>query len=138
MSEETLKAYRARYPRAMKLIDKREEFLVVKCSEPYAAQVMRLIKAEESVQGKWTEEDEAWACEHVPGWKEGRSMVVEGVKPRNATEKYLVDIIHTLAMDLAWYKYVEAKEPHPYTECIDAAKEELKKHPYNKDDRRIP
>lgn len=68
MTEETLKAYRARYPRAMKLIDKREEFLVVKCDEPYALDVMEMIRAHELEKGTWTDEDDQWAMKHVPGF----------------------------------------------------------------------
>lgn len=67
-AESTLRALKARYPRAYKLMDNREEFLVVKVDEPYAVNVMAMIRECESAKGSWTKDDEEWAHRNVPGW----------------------------------------------------------------------
>lgn len=68
--------YRNKYPRAMKLIEKGAEFLVVKTNEPYAKQVMAMIKQEELKQGTWTGGDHDWCMRHLGvvqvGIKSGR------------------------------------------------------------------
>jgi len=47
------------HPRVAKLLRKGEPFFVVKASEPYAGQVVELIREHEGV--KWTDEDQEWA-----------------------------------------------------------------------------
>ena len=60
--------------RAGRLLLRRKPCFVVKASEPYARQVVDLIKADQG--GKWTEEDERWATAALAGAgeteKEGR------------------------------------------------------------------
>ncbi len=52
---------KADYPRVFKLIDKGVPFFVVRATEPYAGQVVALIKQEEEKHGTWTALDEEWA-----------------------------------------------------------------------------
>jgi hypothetical protein len=53
-----------RETRAQKLERQGKPFFVVKASEPYARQVVELIKAHEGE--RWTAEDEAWAEAVLP------------------------------------------------------------------------
>lgn len=46
------------HPRAMKLIRKRKNFLVVAEDEPYFDEVYRMIRQDEMWHGRWTAEDE--------------------------------------------------------------------------------
>ena len=116
------------HPRAMKLMNKLVDFLVVKVSEPYALQVMRLIKGEEAAHGNWTDEDEAWASEHVPGWND--PMPDPMSKPRNLKEEELQKIVQEMAEwtdeDLPLPEDEEIHNAHPlktgdhdlYTEAL--------------------
>lgn len=47
------------HPRAVKLIEKRKNFVVVSESEPYFLEVYKMIRAHEYAKGSWTTEDEA-------------------------------------------------------------------------------
>ncbi len=46
------------YPRAMKLIGKKKDFLVVACDEPYFRDVYQTIRFNEIRNGRWNSEDE--------------------------------------------------------------------------------
>ena len=46
------------HPRAVKLMRKRKNFLVVAEDEPYFMQVYRLIRKNEKANGTWSDEDE--------------------------------------------------------------------------------
>lgn len=46
------------HPRAMKLISKKKNFLVVACDEPYFRNTYDVIKKLEVDRGRWTDEDE--------------------------------------------------------------------------------
>jgi len=47
------------HPRAMKLIEKKKDFLVVACDEPYYKEVYSAIRNVEIMKGTWTTEDES-------------------------------------------------------------------------------
>lgn len=53
-----LEKAKAFHHRAMKLIDKQKNFLVVACDESYYRQVYDLIRDNEMLKGTWTIEDE--------------------------------------------------------------------------------
>jgi hypothetical protein len=46
------------HPRAMKLMRKKKNFIVIACDEPYFEMAYHQIKLEELLKGTWTEEDE--------------------------------------------------------------------------------
>lgn len=46
------------HPRAMKLIRKKKNFIVIAEDEPYFAEAYNLIRRHEMSKGTWTEEDE--------------------------------------------------------------------------------
>jgi hypothetical protein len=46
------------HPRAMKLIEKEKNFVVVACDEPYFNDVYFRVKIQEMANGSWTDEDE--------------------------------------------------------------------------------
>ena len=50
--------FEAFHPRAVKLMRKRKNFLVVAEDESYFTQVYRLIRKNEMAKGTWSEEDE--------------------------------------------------------------------------------
>lgn len=50
--------FEAFHPRAVKLMRKRKNFLVVAEDEPYFMQVYRLIRKHERANGTWSDEDE--------------------------------------------------------------------------------
>lgn len=52
------KSARAFHPRAMKLIEKRKNFVVVAEDEPYFIDVYMEIRKHEKATGRWTDEDE--------------------------------------------------------------------------------
>ena len=54
-----LRGYEAFHPRAIKLIKRRKNFLVVSEDEPYFLAVYTKIRDHETNNGTWTEEDEA-------------------------------------------------------------------------------
>jgi hypothetical protein len=56
--QDELDAAKAFHPRAMKLIGKRKNFVVVAEDEPYFPTVYALIRAYEFSNGRWTDEDE--------------------------------------------------------------------------------
>jgi len=56
--QKKLDAAKAFHPRAMKLIDKKKNFVVVAEDEPYFPTVYALIRAYEFSNGRWTDEDE--------------------------------------------------------------------------------
>lgn len=50
--------FEAFHPRAVKLMRKRKNFVVVAEDEPYFMQVYRLIRKNERAKGAWSDEDE--------------------------------------------------------------------------------
>ncbi len=46
------------HPRAMKLMRKKKNFIVIACDEPYFKQAYDLIRYSENLKGAWTAEDE--------------------------------------------------------------------------------
>jgi len=59
-TEARLAEYEAFHPRAMKLLHKRKNFLVVAEDEPYFFKVCNLIREHEKEINRWTDEDENW------------------------------------------------------------------------------
>ena len=56
--EKAEKRLRELYPRAFKLMDKGKYFVVVAFDEPYFLKVYSMIREQEKLIGRWTEEDE--------------------------------------------------------------------------------
>lgn len=84
---------RDKYPRAMKLMERGDEFLVVKCSEPYAKRVAQEIRLHEGEKETWTDDCEAWMKEHIPSWSEkaitDESLIAFGMEKRHRPHPYL-------------------------------------------------
>jgi hypothetical protein len=79
-----------KYPRAMKLMQKGAEFMVVKCDEPYAPEVAGLIRQTEQANGTWTNADSDWVVEHVGSILRPQGSLTElerHVKERDYEEK---------------------------------------------------
>lgn len=73
--EEFLEQYRIAYqnackfhPRAMKLIEKRKNFIVIAEDEPYFRMAFDFIRAYELIKGRWLEEDELYYQEAIKRW----------------------------------------------------------------------
>jgi len=58
--ETEIKSFDSFHPRAMKLMRKRKNFLVIAEDEPYFLDVYREIRKHEQKSGRWTEEDEIY------------------------------------------------------------------------------
>lgn len=58
--ETEIKSFDNFHPRAMKLMRKRKNFLVVAEDEPYFLDVYREIRKHEQKSGRWTEDDEIY------------------------------------------------------------------------------
>lgn len=56
--EKAEKRLRELYPRAFKLMDKGKYFVVVAFDEPYFLKVYAMIREQEKLIGRWTDEDE--------------------------------------------------------------------------------
>jgi hypothetical protein len=54
----SLKVAKEFHPRAMKLIEKKKNFLVVACDEPYYIEIYKMIRQHEKENCTWTDEDE--------------------------------------------------------------------------------
>jgi len=46
------------HPRAVKLLRKRKQFIVVACDEPYFMEAYSLIRSHETTKGSWSDVDE--------------------------------------------------------------------------------
>ena len=55
---ETIQSFASFHPRAVKLLRKKKEFLVVAFDEPYFMQVYNMIRSQERINGTWSELDE--------------------------------------------------------------------------------
>jgi hypothetical protein len=55
---QTIKDWQEFHPRAVKLLRKRKEFLVVASDEPYVGEVWRMIRGNELRKNTWTNDDE--------------------------------------------------------------------------------
>jgi len=58
--ETEIKSFDNFHPRAMKLLRKRKNFLVIAEDEPYFLDVYREIRKHEKESGRWTEDDEKY------------------------------------------------------------------------------
>ena len=63
------KKFQIFHPRAIKLLEKEKNFLVVAVDEPYYMQVYDLIRKHECETGRWSDEDEITYMNAL-GWKQ--------------------------------------------------------------------
>ncbi len=74
--DEELAPVVAFHPRALKLMQKRKNFIVIACDEPYYLRGYRMIRRHEKAAGRWSPEDEEIYQAAIKLWKENHEKAV--------------------------------------------------------------